>query len=251
MRTRVGFCWWLAAIAAWVVFGLLLAARCARAFDAAALMPIVSAPTERAATPTVAWYRAEDNAVDSINAYNGTWTGTETYAAGMVGKAFDFASAKVTVGDQDLLDLTNEYTVAAWIFADSWGGGGFGRVVDKAAVGLGTGWGFYISSATSSAIFIHYGGASAISASSSIGTNAWYHIAATRSGTSTRVYVNGAASGSPATTSAAVATTASMLIGDRVDGGRAFDGRVDEVRIYNRALTAAEVATLYNDRAAP
>jgi hypothetical protein len=79
----------------------------------------------------------------------------------------------------------------------------------------------------------------------SLFSNAWYHLAATYDGTTMRVYLNGSASGS----SSAYGTIgyhpqAPVTMGNLVSAQRPFYGGLDDVRIYDRAITAQEVVDL-------
>jgi hypothetical protein len=71
----------------------------------------------------------------------------------------------------------------------------------------------------------------------------WAHVAFTYDGTTVKGYLNGVQKLSVAATQSIQARGNSLLLG--VDGafGQAFKGRLDQVRIYNRALTASEIST--------
>jgi hypothetical protein len=82
--------------------------------------------------------------------------------------------------------------------------------------------------------------------SPAISLNSWYHVIFTYSITDgARLYINGTQVSSKAATVPIPKSTTPLTIGNRADystyGNRAFAGIIDEVRIYNRALTAAEV----------
>jgi hypothetical protein len=76
----------------------------------------------------------------------------------------------------------------------------------------------------------------------------WYFIVATISGTSKKLYINGVLDNS-GTGSAIGANGVELTIGAKKNSGGAyfepFNGSMDEVRIYNRALTPSEVWQLY------
>jgi len=83
---------------------------------------------------------------------------------------------------------------------------------------------------------------------------AWIHLVVTWDTSVARFYVNGVESGTDST----VTTTYTTLNGktiylasDRLVANRYLDGSLDDVRIYNRALSASEVQTLYNGTVAP
>ena len=76
--------------------------------------------------------------------------------------------------------------------------------------------------------------------------NTWTHLAATYDGTTVRLYVNGAQVASRAVTGNLISSTGALRIGGNTIWGEYFSGLIDEVRIYNRALTPAEIVTDMN-----
>jgi hypothetical protein len=81
--------------------------------------------------------------------------------------------------------------------------------------------------------------------------NAWSHLAATYDGTTIRLYVNGIETGT-ATGAGALPESANPLrIGGNSVWGEYFKGRIDEVRIYDRALSAAEITADMNRAVMP
>lgn len=73
-------------------------------------------------------------------------------------------------------------------------------------------------------------------------TGQWVHFAGTWSGTTARVYVDGVLKGSITISGPLVASTGMLRIGGLVSSGnRYFDGSMDEVRIYDRALSQSEI----------
>lgn len=81
-----------------------------------------------------------------------------------------------------------------------------------------------------------------------VSPNTWYHGVLTYDGSVAKIYVNGALVRSDTYNKALSVISASSFIGkDRPSGGEYFQGFIDEVRIYNRALSATEVLKLYND----
>ena len=73
----------------------------------------------------------------------------------------------------------------------------------------------------------------------------WVHVAATYDGSSMRIYLDGKLMGS-VKKSGFISTNSSVAVrmGDNPKGGRAFDGTIDDVRVYSRALSASELANL-------
>jgi hypothetical protein len=73
----------------------------------------------------------------------------------------------------------------------------------------------------------------------------WVHLAATFSGSTWTLYRNGVAIGSNASGTPLLVVNTNWGIGSRGGGGdRFFSGKIDETRIYNRALSSSEMATL-------
>jgi hypothetical protein len=71
--------------------------------------------------------------------------------------------------------------------------------------------------------------------------NAWTHLAATYDGATLKLFVNGVQAGAVAVAGSLNASADPLRIGGNHIWGEYFSGRIDEVRVYNRALSAAEV----------
>src|SRR5207253_3991625 len=76
---------------------------------------------------------------------------------------------------------------------------------------------------------------------SALPLNTWTHVAATYDGATLRIFVNGAQTGATAVTGSIVTSASPLRIGGNAPFGDYFGGLIDEVRIYNRALTASEI----------
>ncbi len=74
-----------------------------------------------------------------------------------------------------------------------------------------------------------------------LATNVWTHLAATYDGAAIRLYVNGALSGSTTATGSMPASTGPFRIGGNAIWDEFFSGQLDDLRLYNRALSATEV----------
>jgi hypothetical protein len=81
-----------------------------------------------------------------------------------------------------------------------------------------------------------------------VSNNRWVHIFVTYDGSVIHTYVNGALVASAAAQGALPNNSDSSAIGAPAGNGSGdkFNGRIDDVRIYNRALSAAEVLALYS-----
>lgn len=76
----------------------------------------------------------------------------------------------------------------------------------------------------------------------------WWHVTAVHDGTSDIIYVNGVEANKKPVDGLFNATARPLGIGSNpVDGGQYFIGGLDEIKIYNRALTADEIEKLFNN----
>jgi hypothetical protein len=174
-------------------------------------------------------------------------------------KSFSFNQASrqyISVPDSPSLSITGSMTVAAWVKAsDTTLQQGIVEKWDEPSVTGGYSFRLDASENLSFAICNASGANGVSTAPRTIPLNTWAHVAgvyanAGASGTITN-YVNAVADASVGTGIAPPTDGSYALqIGDD-HGSNAFNGNVDEVRIYNRALTANEVAILKNGQPAP
>jgi hypothetical protein len=204
------------------------------------------------------WLRFEEatgtSATDSSgNSHPGSLTGGPSWTSGKVGSGVDLAGDddRIVVAHHTDLSPTS-ITVAAWINPDVWSSPPITSIVSKQA--NQTGFPAYDLRKTSSSTTIEAAiavGTTNYTASgpSNLTTGSWQHVAFTYDGETLIAYVNGAA-GTPQTSPSGnlASSTVDLWIGGNPSfpSGRYFDGKVDEFRFYSRALTAAEVLSLYS-----
>jgi hypothetical protein len=82
--------------------------------------------------------------------------------------------------------------------------------------------------------------------SAALALNAWSHLAATYDGSNLRLYVNGALVSTAAVTGSMAASTGVLRLGGNSVWSEWYAGLIDEVRVYNRALTQAQIQTDMN-----
>ncbi|MFZ1719720.1 MAG: LamG domain-containing protein [Candidatus Moraniibacteriota bacterium] len=188
----------------------------------------------------------------STNANSGTLTNGPTWTTGQINSGIDFDGTDdhVTMGDATALKLTGAFTTSAWIYPQSFGGGSRGRIIDKLG-GASSGYIFFIDNSNlTNGIEIcvnncNYPSTNARGVANAVTLNTWQHFVASFDGTNVTLYKNGASLGSQSL-SAPNSGIANFAIGGKTSANdRNFDGYIDEVRVYKRALSADEVSQLY------
>ena len=181
----------------------------------------------------------------SSYANNGTISGA-TYAAGEFGNALSFngTSSYVNCGTGASLNVGNAITIEAWIYPKATTEQ---KIVDKRGTWQSlNGYSFFTQSGK---LYFEYGNGSTYAQLGNTGgvkTNAWQHVAVTLSGSTLTWYINGKSAGTAAGIAGIAAGTSNLAIGKSISrNGQYFKGSIDEVRVYNRALSANEIAMQY------
>src|SRR3989344_4573527 len=192
----------------------------------------------------------------SGNANNGTLTNGPTRAIGKIGQglSFDGVDDYVNAGSATSLDNLETVTYSAWIYPKGYGSGSQGHIFNKGAANWNSS--FYFNSGSTLRFFWEYSVASVNSiTSNTIALNVWAHVAVTYDVNGDRkahIYINGVET-SYSTQTASSGTRVdnageSQIIGaDDADAtySRFFNGLIDDVRVYNRALSGDEIKRLY------
>ncbi len=202
------------------------------------------APPPPPATGLVAAYNFDEGSGTRVTDASGSGnTGTVLRAtwstAGHSGSALSFGNnAWVTVADAASLDLKNGMTLEAWVRPSSNGGA---KVVIYKERNTAFAYGLWSSTSSSKPraavrTSVDY----MANAPTSIPTNAWTHLAATYDGLRIRLFVNGVEVDTVLAVSTITASSGALRIGGN-SRTEYFKGLIDDVRIYNRALSAAEI----------
>src|SRR5262249_36833522 len=102
------------------------------------------------------------------------------------------------------------------------------------------------NNASRPAAYVHTTFDVGLNGTAAVPVNAWTHLAWTFDGTTMRMFVDGVQGSTQALSGAAAGSTGALRIGGNAVWGEYFKGQIDEVRIYNRALTATEIQTDMN-----
>jgi Concanavalin A-like lectin/glucanases superfamily len=209
-------------------------------------------PAPSAPTPSglVGRWSAEGNANDATGRHNGTLSGGATFAPGKVGQAFSFdpASGTVIVPDSTALRLSDQLTIVAWIKTRNTDSDQ--AIVSKVGGVTGNnGYQFAVSGSTLIGQFNTRGEgwpSARVTSGEIIKPGVWYHVAWTYDQSAMVLYVNGVAAAKEVIGPQTITASSSDL---RISGDDNehvyFDGLIDEVSLYDRALSSAEIETLY------
>lgn len=192
----------------------------------------------------------------SDNGNQGVLTNGPQWATGKVGGAlqFDGVNDYVNAGNGASLQLSGAHTLEAWINPKAIPSGS-GGVIAKYRSSAYPG---YLLAVMSNGKVIYTlkkdsTTSANVTSNSAVVPDTWYHIVAVYDGTSMRLYINGVQQTDVESWDIANSfrnTTDNAYIG-YLNANTRFNGIIDELRIYNRALSAAEINYHYNLAGSP
>ena len=210
------------------------------------------APAATSVNGLVAAYSFDDfggvmTADASGNGNHGIISEATRTASGYFGNAlkFDGVNDWVSVSDSASLDLTSGLTIEAMVnpttVMSSWR-----TVLTKEQPGDEV-YTLLANNASNKPVMGQWikGGITTLDGVSSLAPNTWWHLAATYDGQFQRLYVNGVKVSERAQTGLITTSSGVMHIGGNSIWGEYFQGIIDEVRVYNRALSSTEVGADY------
>ena len=187
--------------------------------------------------------------VDSSGlANNGTILGNPTWVTGQHGQAirFDGMGDYATVADNASLDISGAITMATWVKPEIT----TTQYLIKKAIQGGTD-GYELSLATTGFPFVRFNSTASgttyrVDSPTAYPNNGttWMHLAATSDGITIRLYVNGTEVATKPAPAAITTNNVALGIGGQSDGVSPLRGAMDDTLLYNRALSASEVAAL-------
>ena len=182
----------------------------------------------------------------SGNNYTGTITAATWTTSAKFGKALSFngSSSWVAIPATTSLNLTTGMTLEAWVNPTTVNGN-WRDVIYKGNDN------YYLSATSATTGTPAGGGTFGGSGTTAFGTavlatNTWAHLAVTYDGANLRLYVNGTQISSVARTGNILISNNALQIGGDPFYGQYFAGIIDEVRVYNTALSAAQIQTDMN-----
>jgi uncharacterized protein (TIGR02145 family) len=195
----------------------------------------------------VAYYPFNGNANDeSGNGNHGTVNGASltTDRFGSSGKAYSFDGLNDYISTTDL-DLFDSFTISVWVFPI----GTLGALVDKSEDNISNSGYVFIYNNSTYGLYGHVGWSgntnnNIIPSNNYISNNQWHSCVLTFKQGSAKIYVDGSQTYSRSGLNSTSLNNDLLLFGKSVWGGNLFNGKLDDIRIYNRALTQEEITYL-------
>ncbi|MBI5386699.1 MAG: HYR domain-containing protein [Verrucomicrobia bacterium] len=189
----------------------------------------------------VSWWKADGNPNDSRDGNSATWTGTAAYAAGQFGQAFslDGTSQSLSAGASGMAFSTGDFSVTGWLKTSDTNQQRTVFSFDS------TGPALFVNAVSGKLQF----GALAESTAGGFSDGAWHHFAVVRAAGVLGYYKDGVAVGSAALGTAI--SPAAFLIGTDGTTARLFKGQLDEIMVFNSALTQDQVKRLRDNDGCP
>ncbi|MBZ5589861.1 MAG: LamG domain-containing protein [Acidobacteriia bacterium] len=189
----------------------------------------------------VAWWPGDGTTSDLIGGNKGMWVGSAAYTAGEVGQAFSLnGSSWVQVPSTAGLSPTGAITIDAWINTTTTNA--TSRIVDKITAGGGDG---YLLDLLRGRLRLLIDSTS-VTGSTTLQPGVTYHVAGTYDGSTLTVYLDGVSDGTSLFSGAIPTSSLPVRIGADSSGANTFSGWIDEVEIFNRALSSTEVQAIRN-----
>jgi hypothetical protein len=182
----------------------------------------------------------------SGNGHPGSVSGATWIATGKFGRAlsFDGVNDLVTVPNAPDLNPATGLTVMAWIYPTV--SNGVRDVVIKEGAGVDVYNLYHRNWRGRPEANVLIGGVNRTAEGTSLPKNTWSHVASTYDGVTLRLFVNGVQVASTAAAGSIPSSTGPLRVGGNSLWGEFFKGRIDEVRVYNRALSQAEIQSFMN-----
>ena len=199
----------------------------------------------------VGWWPGNGNAVDIFGGNNATIEGNVTFAAGEVGQAFNFNGTNGYIQLSGNYDVNGPRTLEGWVYANPNTGLGMPIFVGGTS---GSGDFFGIAGTSGNCnigqynLYIDHWGYPCLNGQVAVTPNAWNHVAMTYDGSNIVFYVNGIAGPVINQTLYNYSLNSGTIGGNLIGGSTSqpiFSGLIDEFTIYNRALTAAEIQSVF------
>ena len=186
---------------------------------------------------------------DLAGSNNGTLVNGPTFDTGNGGSiVFDGSNDYVSLGNN--LDQNGPLTIMSWVYTTTVASGARAIISNCNAAGNQQDYVFEINR-TAGKVGAFWGDVLLLTSNQSLVINQWYHIGFVRSGSASNwnlnIHLNGISDSSTNTSVNPNATNAGTAIGRAGDyNAQYFSGRISNVTLYNRALSATEILQNFN-----
>ncbi len=194
----------------------------------------------------ISWWSAEGTATDIVGVNHGTLAGNAAYGPGRVGQSFVFDGNEdgVLIGNAVNLRL-QDFTIECWIKRGSTATVSSAPGADGLFLGFGTGgYGFGLDRVSGRPLLSKID-VDSLTVNRSISDTNYHHLAVTKSGITVVFYVDGVAYPAVPYSSTFTFSTEASLGASGSDLRAGFYGSVDELAVYSRILSAAEIRSIY------
>ena len=182
---------------------------------------------------------------------NGTLINGPTFNTGSLGSiVFDGVDDYASISGNTTINIPGDYTIEVWVNTDTISTSPSVKVItsqwstDPKSMYLGFYPNNFISHYRTLADNTHYNATFAISSSDFV--NKWNQVVGITSGSVLQIWSNGSLKGSASWPGVASVPNQPLLISGISPGNQPFSGKVASTKIYNRALSAAEVSQNFN-----
>ncbi len=201
----------------------------------------------------ISWWPADNNAIDVVDGNHGTLVSNAVYSVGRVGQTFVFDGDRdgVLIGNATNLHL-QDFSIEGWIRRSSTTNASFNGNGNGTIFGIGTGgggYGFWVEQSDNSLALGLSQGTQVNSPPQTLADTNWHHVAVTKLGANVAFYIDGVAYAAGPFNPGPFTFAAPGFIGawlnpfGQIDNS--FYGAIDELAVYDRILTAAEVRDIY------
>jgi len=202
-----------------------------------------------------AWWRFNETSgtvADDTTGRNqdGTLAGGVLWASGITGNALslDGADDGVFVGNTAALTGTTDFTLSAWVKINA--GAPAGTIIQQREPGASGYLGEYMLNVNAGGtvnFFVYNSGYQFnLNTTASVADGQWHLVSATRSGTAGTIHIDGVQAASGSGTVQPLVSLAVSIGYDHRDNNKRFTGLLDDVRVYSRALSAAELDSIHD-----
>ena len=196
----------------------------------------------------VSYYKLDESSgavLDVHGSNDGTNNGATPNVTGKINTAYDFVAANtdyISLGNPANLKITGNITISLWVYLD-------GTASTNRFVAKGNSYFFWFSGDNGLGYFAIDldGGAVPNSGTSTTDIRGgWHHVVGVNDGTNLKIYIDGTEESTDTTGGGIVTNDTNVEFGRNVGGSEYFDGKLDEIGIWDRALSDNEISDLYN-----